>query len=138
MSLSDVQTALRAGLFSLLQADGVLTGILGSGRICETPPRGGPFPYLLLETVETRPLLSEIGEGLVHSLSLSVFSRGLSRDEAVQAAGRAVEVLMTGPVPLAGHRLVNLTMTNVLSRTLRNGRGYQAASSLRAVTEPLT
>ena len=75
---------------------------------------------------------------MVHSLALSVFSRKLSRDEAAQAAGRAAEVLMTGPVPLTGHRLVNLTITNVLSRKLRDGRGYRASSSLRAVTEPLT
>ncbi|WP_428526952.1 DUF3168 domain-containing protein [Roseibium sp.] len=138
MSLSDVQTALRAGLFSLLNADGVLSGLLGPDRIFETPPRADAFPFLVLESVETRPLLTEIGEGMVHSLALSVFSRKLSRDEAAQAAGRAAEVLMTGPVSLNGHRLVNLTITNVLSRKLRDGRGYRASSSLRAVTEPLT
>ncbi|MBO9424408.1 DUF3168 domain-containing protein [Labrenzia sp. R4_1] len=138
MSLSDVQSALRAGLFSLLKADGVLSGLLGPDRIFETPPRADAFPYLVLESVETRPLLTEIGEGMVHSLALSVFSRKLSRDEAVQAAGRAAEVLMIGPLSLTGHRLVNLTITNVLSRKLRDGRGYQASSSLRAVTEPLT
>ncbi|WP_420338228.1 DUF3168 domain-containing protein [Roseibium sp.] len=138
MSLSDVQTALRAGLFSLLKADGVLSGLLGPDRIFETPPRADTFPYLVLESVETRPLLTEMGEGMVHSLDLSVFSRKLSRDEAAQAAGRAAEVLMTGPVSLTGHRLVNLTITNVLSRKLRDGRGYRASSSLRAVTEPLT
>lgn len=138
MSFSGVQTALRAGLFSLLKADGVLSGLLGPDRIFETPPRADAFPYLVLESVETRPLLTEIGEGMVHSLALSVFSRKLSRDEAAQAAGRAAEVLMTGPVSLTGNRLVNLTITNVLSRKLRDGRGYQASSSLRAVTEPLT
>jgi hypothetical protein len=138
MSFSGVQTALRAGLFSLLKADGVLSGLLGPDRIFETPPRADAFPYLVLESFETRPLLTEIGEGMVHSLALSVFSRKLSRDEAAEAAGRAAEVLMIGPVSLTGHRLVNLTITNVLSRKLRDGRGYQASSSLRAVTEPLT
>lgn len=138
MSLSGVQTALRAGLFSLLKADGVLSGLLGPDRIFETPPRADAFPYLVLESMETRPLLTEIGEGMVHTLALSVFSRKLSRDEAAQAAGRAAEVLMTGPVSLTGNRLVNLTLTSVLSRKLRGGRGYRASSSLRAVTEPLT
>ena len=138
MSLSDVQTALRAGLFSLLRADGVLSSLLGPDRIFETPPRADAFPYLVLESVDTRPLLSEIGEGMVHSLVLSVVSRKLSRDEAAQAAVRAAEILMTGPVSLTGNRLVNLTITRLLSRKLRDGRGYLASSSLRAVTEPLT
>ncbi|WP_395175176.1 DUF3168 domain-containing protein [Roseibium alexandrii] len=102
MSLSGVQTALRAGLFSLLKADGVLSGLLGPDRIFETPPRADAFPYLVLESMETRPLLTEIGEGMVHSLALSVFSRKLSRDEAAQAVGRAAEVLMAGPVSLTG------------------------------------
>ncbi|QDG78422.1 DUF3168 domain-containing protein [Labrenzia sp. PHM005] len=138
MSLADVQTAVRAGFFSLLAADGVLQNLLGSDRIFETPPRAEAFPYLVLEALETRPLLAEIGEGAVHALSLSVFSRERSRDEAASAAGRAAEVLMNGPIALAGHRLVNLTMTTISSRRLRDGRGYRATSSLRAVTEPLT
>ncbi len=98
MSLADVQTALRAGFFSLLQSDGVLQNLLGSDRVFEAPPRAEAFPYLVLETMETRPLLAEIGDGAVHALGLSVFSRGRSRDEAAEAAGRAVEVLMSGPV----------------------------------------
>jgi hypothetical protein len=137
MSLADVQTALRAGFFSLLQSDGVLQNLLGSDRVFEAPPRAEAFPYLVLETMETRPLLAEIGDGAVHALGLSVFSRGRSRDEAAEAAGRAVEVLMSGPVTLTGHRLVNLTMTTIISRRLRDGRGYRATSSMRAVTEPL-
>ncbi len=137
MSLSDVQTALRSGFFFLLQSDGVLQSLLGVNRIFEIPPRGQVFPYLTLEGIESRPLLAEIGEGAIHALTMSVFSREFSRDEAAQSAWRAVDVLMNGSVALDGHRLVNLTMTSVTTRGLRDGRGYRASSSLRAVTEPL-
>lgn len=137
MSVFEIQTLLRSALFSVLTADLTLETILGAGRIFDAPPRGQSYPYLVLETVESRPLLSEPGLGLVHDLTLSAFSRDRSRDEAAHAASRSAEVLMNGPVSLTGHRLVNLTLTNVISRRLRSGRGFRASSVIRAVTEPL-
>ncbi|GAA0784154.1 DUF3168 domain-containing protein [Roseibium denhamense] len=137
MSLQNVQTALREALFSVLEGDGTLSGLIGSGGIFDAVPRAQAFPYLVLEVLETKPLLAEIADGAVHELVLSVFSRGPSRDEAADAAGRAADILMHGPVTLSGHRLVNLTLTNVVSRKLRDGRGFRAACAIRAVTEPL-
>lgn len=137
MTLTDLHVAVRSGLVSLLLADGTLDALIGPGRIFDVPPRGQVFPYLVLESIETRPLLADMADGAVHDLVLSVYSRGPSRDEAAAAAGRATDVLMSGPVSLAGHRLVNLTLANVISRRLRDGRGFRASSALRAVTEPL-
>ena len=137
MSVQEVQTALRSGLFLMLTDDLTLEGLLGAGRVFEAPPRGQSYPYLVLDAVESRPLLAELQFGAVHDLTLSVFSQNQSRDEAAQAAGRAADVLMTGPIVMTGHRLVNLTVTSIVSRRLRNGRGYRASCVLRAVTEPL-
>lgn len=137
MSLADLHVAVRAGLFSLLSADSTLAALIGPDRIYDVPPRGDAYPYLVLESIESRPLLAEIGDGAIHDLVLSVYSRGPSRDEAATAAGRAAEVLMAGPIPVSGHHVVNLTLANVVSRRLRDGRGFRASSALRAVTEPL-
>lgn len=137
MSVFEIQTRLRSALFAVLAVDSTLETILGPGRIFDGAPRGQAFPYLVLETLESRPLLTDLSLGAVHDLALTVFSRGQSRDEAAQAASRAGEVLVAGPVAVSGHRVVNLTLTNVVSRRLRDGRGYRASSALRAVTEPL-
>ncbi|MEP3049676.1 MAG: DUF3168 domain-containing protein [Roseibium sp.] len=134
----EIQILLRSALFSVLSADLTLEFLLGTGRIFDTPPRGQSYPYLVLDTLESRPLLADPGLGLIHDLTLSAFSREQSRDQAVHAASRSAEVLMNGPVPLTGHRLVNLTVTNVVSRRLRDGRGFRATCALRAVTEPLS
>ncbi|GGB50984.1 hypothetical protein GCM10011316_23810 [Roseibium aquae] len=136
MSGASLQSALRAGLFACLAQDGTLTGLLGGTHLYDTPPRGQDAPHLVLQTAETRPLLADPQDGFIHDLMLSVFTRGASRDLAVHVAHRAAETLMHGPVTVAGHRLVNLTITSVSSRRLRDARGYQAAFNLRAVTEP--
>jgi len=136
MSGAQLQSVLRAGLFTCLEQDGTLTGLLGGSRLYDTPPRGQAAPHLVLQSVESRPLLADPQDGFVHDLTLSVFTRNASRDLAVEAAGRAAETLLHGPVTITGHRLVNLTVTSVASRRLRDGRGYQAALNLRAVTEP--
>ncbi|TWI89377.1 uncharacterized protein DUF3168 [Roseibium hamelinense] len=138
MSLQSAQGALRKGLFACLAGDATLAGILGGGRLFDQAPRGQSFPYLLLQLVDSKPLLALAEEGLEHGLRLSVFSRNPNRDQAAEAAGRAADVLIHGPVPIDGHRLVNLTIGAVVSRAMRDGRGFQAECILRAVTEPLT
>jgi len=137
MTASSVQTSLRSGIFQCLSSDATLTGLLGGERFFDGVPRGQPMPYLVLMDMESRPLLTDPLEGEIHDLTLSVFSREASRDEAIAAAKRAVEALIHGPIPLSGHRLVNLTMGSVRSARFRDGRGFQAATRLRAVTEPI-
>ncbi|WP_150522955.1 DUF3168 domain-containing protein [Roseibium sediminis] len=131
------QTSLRSGLFQCLEADGTLTGLLGGSRLFDGVPRAQAMPFLVLQDLESKPVLSDPEDGFVHDLTLSVYSRGESRDEAVAIAERACETLIHGPVQLSGHRLVNLTLGSVQSRRFRDGRGFQAAIRLRAVTEPV-
>lgn len=138
MSLETAQTALRAGFFACLSADGTLTGLLGGARFYDAPERGAADPYLVLGPVDSRPLLSGPDEGLVHDLELTVFSKAESRDTAAASAGRAAEALLHGPVALSGHRLVNLTIGSVRSRRLKDGRTFEAVCGMRAVTEPVS
>ncbi|MTH95853.1 DUF3168 domain-containing protein [Roseibium sp. RKSG952] len=138
MSFQQAQTALRKGLFACLAADGTLTGLLGAGRLFDLAPRGQSLPYLVLRAVDTKPLLSLAEDGLEHALKLAVFSRAPNRDEAAEAAGRAADVLIHGPVPIAGYRLINLTIGAIASHVLKDGRGFQAETAIRAVTEPVT
>ena len=137
MSVATVQTELRGAVFTLLAADATLETLLGPGRLFDAAPRGQNYPYLVLEAVESRPLLADFAHGAVHDLTLTVFSRAESRDEAAEAAGRAAEILGFGPVVLGAYRLVNLTLTNIITKRLRDGRGFRASCALRAVTEPL-
>ena len=136
MTSSSAQTALRAGLFQALDADSVLEGLLGAGRLFDVVPHAQAFPYLVLETLESTPLLSDPEEGLEHLLSLAVFSRASGRGEASQAAERARDVLLNGGIAFDGHRFVGLSAGAVSSRLLRDRRTFRAGVSLRAVTEP--
>lgn len=136
MTTISAQTALRAGLFQVLAADNELTGLLGTGRLFDAAPRGQAFPYLVLDSLDSAPLLSTPEEGLVHELKLAVYSREPSRDEAVQAAERARDILGYGAITLAGHRFVGLSVGLIASKLLRDGRTFKAELSVRAVTEP--
>lgn len=134
--MSPAQTALRAGLFQALAADSELESLLGPGRLFDAAPRSQAFPYLVLETLESAPLLSLPEEGLVHELRLAVLSREPSRDQAIATAERAREVLTYGAISLSGHRFVGLSVGLISSRLLRDGRTFKAELGLRAVTEP--
>lgn len=128
--------ALRAGLFSRLAADSALTVLIGANRIFDAAPRAQAFPYLVLASLGSRPLLSRIEEGEEHDLVLAAFSRAPGRDQALSAVLRAVSVLVEDPPALDGHRLIGLQGADVSSRLLRDGRTFRAEATLRAVTEP--
>jgi hypothetical protein len=130
------QLALRAALFERLSGDTALTALIGAGRIFDAPPRGQAFPFLVLETLGSRPLLSAPEEGLAHDLRLVALSRAPSRDEALQIAERAAALAIDPPLVLTGHHLVGLQLSDMASRLLRDGRTFRAELSLRAVTEP--
>ncbi|MEJ8473954.1 DUF3168 domain-containing protein [Roseibium algae] len=130
------QLALRKALFTRLSGDATLSGLIGSGRIFDVPPRGQAFPYLVLEALGSRPLLSEPNEGRVHGLRLAVLSRKPSRDEALSVIERISLLVMETPLTLSGHHLVGLQISDMASRLLRDGRTFRAEINLRCVTEP--
>ena len=137
LSAASVQAALRGGVFQCLASDGTLTGLLGGERIFDGVPRAQAMPYLVLQDMDSKPVLADPEDGLVHDFTLSVYSRGESRDEAVILAERASETMLHGPVNVSGHRLVSLTQFGVQSRRFRDGRGCLVNLRLRAVTEPV-
>lgn len=135
--MSHAALALRDGLFARLSADEILTGLIGENRIFDAAPRAQDFPYLVLASLGSKPLLGLPEEGEIHELVLAVFSRASGRDEALKAAQRGALILSETPPVLTGQALIGLQAAGMTSRLLRDGRTFRAEVTLRAVTEPL-
>ncbi|MBD8893496.1 DUF3168 domain-containing protein [Roseibium litorale] len=137
MSVLSAELALRKALLTRLNGSTALTAQMGSEGICDVPARGQAFPFLSLETLGSKPLLSDPSEGLLHDLRLQVLSRAPSRDEVLTLMEEASGQILDGALTLDGHHLVGLQLSGRSTALMRDGRTFRGVIELRAVTEPV-
>lgn len=128
----EVQKAIHAKL----TGDLTVVGLLGGARVYDEVPRGADYPYLTLGQSTLRDWSTGSEDGHEHLLTLHVWSRANGRREAHEIMSAVQEALHDAPIPVSGHRLVNLR--HEFSDALRDSDGetYHGIVRYRAVTEP--
>ncbi len=134
----DPERALVGAILAHLRADATLAAALGAPpRIHDAPPQGPVYPYLTLGHGQSRLWGGVEGEGVEHTLTLTVLSRFQGLEEARTIAGLVRASLDDAALALADHRLVSLRVTFVDAFPAADWRLRFAVMRLRAVTEPL-
>ena len=134
----DPERALQGAIFARLRGDPALSALLGDPvRVYDEPPADPVYPYLTLARSEAKPWGGTEGEGVEHTLTLSVVSHfgGAEEAKAVSALIRAS--LHNAALSLEDHRLVNLRVTYADVFRSSEWRSTLGVLRLRAVTEPL-
>ncbi len=134
--MPDATLALRAAIHDALVGDAALTAILGGGRIYDEPPKSAAFPYVTLGEARVNDWSTATEQGAEHQLTLHAWSREGGHREAHLIAGALLQALDDAPLPLSGHRLVNMRFAVADVRRESDGRTYHALVRFRAVTEP--
>lgn len=134
--MPDSSAALRAAIHDALAADASLAAILGGPKIYDEPPKSAAFPYVTLGEARVSDFSTGSEEGAEHQLTLHAWSREGGHREAHLIAGALLQALDDAPLPLAGHRLVNMRFAVADVRRESDGRTYHALVRFRAVTEP--
>lgn len=134
--MPDSSAALRAAIHDALAADASLAAILGGPKIYDEPPKSAAFPYVTLGEARVSDFSTGSEEGAEHQLTLHAWSREGGHREAHLIAGALLQALDDAPLPLAGHRLVNMRFAVADVRRESDGRTYHAFVRFRAVTEP--
>ncbi len=128
--------ALQKALFEALKNDGQLIEILGGARVYDQVPPRASFPYVTLGDTVSRDWSTASEEGGEHFLNIRIWARESGRKRVLDIAARIATRLDESPVTPDGHRLVNLMLTEVLTRAVDGLGGYLGAMRYRAVTEP--
>lgn len=134
--MPDSSAVLRAAIHDALAADASLAAILGGPKIYDEPPKSAAFPYVTLGEARVSDFSTGSEEGAEHQLTLHAWSREGGHREAHLIAGALLQALDDAPLPLAGHRLVNMRFAVADVRRESDGRTYHALVRFRAVTEP--
>ncbi|CAH1671140.1 DUF3168 domain-containing protein [Chelatococcus asaccharovorans] len=129
--------ALRRAIVTCLAADADLTNLLGGARIHDAVPRAATGVFVVFGEVRCRDWSTMTDRGHEQDISLTVWSKTGGARPALAAAARIERLLHDAPLPLEGHRLINLRFTS--SETRRDERADLARVTvrLRAVTECL-
>lgn len=128
--------ALQSAIFTTLQADTALLALLGGPRIHDYAPQPVAFPYVTFGQSLTRDTDTSLEPGDEHVLTLHVWSRTEGRKEAAELVAVIRDALHDRPLPLTGHRLVNLRHEFSELRRDADGETVRGLVRFRAVTEP--
>ncbi|WP_332698412.1 DUF3168 domain-containing protein [Bosea sp. (in: a-proteobacteria)] len=136
--MSGAVLALRRAVQAHLAADAGLVALIGAGRLHEEPPRAAKGIYLVHGEVEADDWSTGSDSGCEQRFGLVVWAgESASSRRALEVAAAVVTALNGAPLPLDGHRLINLTW--LASRLARDARSQLPTVTLRfrAVTETL-
>ncbi|HZH12462.1 MAG TPA: DUF3168 domain-containing protein [Microvirga sp.] len=128
--------ALRRAILEAAAADAELISLMG-GSLClyDEPPRHAEPVYALFGDVTAQDWSTDTDRGHEQDLSLVVWAERGSARTGLEAAERLAALLDDAPLSLAGHRLVNLRVTEIASARDKDTQLARVTLHLRAVTE---
>ena len=129
--------ALQKAVYETLAGDAGLAALLGGARIHDGAPRAAAMPYVALDPVVTTDGDTASEAGRVHTLTLTVWSAGEGKRQALAVLERIGALLHDADLTLVDHRLVNLRREREEVRRSDDRRAVRGEARFRAVTEPL-
>jgi hypothetical protein len=129
--------SLRAAILARCAGDAELASLLAGGRIHDEPPRAAEPVYAMFGDVTARDWSTGSDAGHEQSLALVVVGRPGSAAAALAVADRLAALLHEAALPLGGHRLVNLRLTETAVARDEKTNLARVTLRLRAVTEAL-
>jgi hypothetical protein len=128
--------ALRRAILDAAAADAELIELLGGSlRFYDEPPRGAEPVYALFGDVTAQDWSTDLDRGHEQDAAILLWAERGSARTALAAGERLSAVLDDAPLPLEGHRLVNLRVTELASVRDEETRLIRVTLRLRAVTE---
>jgi hypothetical protein len=128
--------ALRQAILTAAAADLPLKALMGGSlRLYDEPPRGAEPVYALFGDVTAEDWSTDFDRGHEQDLAIVVWSQPGGARLALAAAERFAALLDDAPLPLDGHRLVNMRTTQLAAERDKDTGLARVTLSLRAVTE---
>lgn len=128
---------LQTTIVSTLTHDPALRARLGGPKVFDRVPERAVFPYLTLGRTAVVDWSTGTEDGSEHILTLHVWSKGGSKQEAYEIMDMVSNALHDQALPLTSHRLVNLQLQFAEARQEPDSPAYHGILRFRAVTEPL-
>ena len=128
--------ALRRAILDAASLDADLRSLMGGSlRLYDEPPRGAEPVYALFSDVKAEDWSTDLDRGHAQSVDIVIWSEKGGARTALMVADRFFAILDDASLPLQGHRLVNLRVTELVSARDKDSGLTRVTLSLRAVTE---
>ncbi len=129
--------ALQQAIFAALCASSAVKAMVGNPpRVFDAPPRGTPFPYIVVGDDTQSDWSTATEPGSEHALAVHVWSCADGRKEAKLVADAVRDTLDGAALSVAGQALIDLRhLSTTLSRE-PDGETTHAVLRFRAVLEP--
>jgi len=128
--------SLRRAIIDAASGDTELRALMGGTlRLYDEPPRGVEPVYALFGDVKAEDWSTDLDRGHAQNVDLVIWSERGGARTALMVADRFFAILDDASLPLEGHRLVNLRVTELASARDKETGLARVTLRLRAVTE---
>ncbi|PSJ61342.1 DUF3168 domain-containing protein [Pseudaminobacter soli (ex Li et al. 2025)] len=128
---------LQKAIFSVLEADSALIGLLGGAKVFDRAPDDQPFPYLTFGRTSVYDWSTGTEKGSEHLFTLHVWSKAKGKKEALEIMEAARKRLDAGSLALDSHHLVNMRLEFAEARYDEDLAVHHGLLRYRAVIEDL-
>lgn len=130
-----VAAALQAAVFARLQADGVLSGLVGAAIYDAVPPGAGTGTFVMIGPEDVRDQSDKTGDGAEHRFIVSVVTDAAGFQAAKAAAVAVSDALVGADLALSRGRLVSLAFLRAVARRTGKDTGRRIDLTFRARVE---
>tara|TARA_Y100000004_G_scaffold54130_2_gene60289 strand:- start:5891 stop:6298 length:408 start_codon:yes stop_codon:yes gene_type:complete len=106
----DIQSA----LYSLLNADSTLDGLVGNNKIFDNVPQGTTYPYVQIGLEQSRDVGTKSLDGKIYNVDIDVWSQYRGQKEIKEITERLHDLLHNVSISVSG---ADSVFSNVVSTT---------------------
>jgi len=116
-----VSAALQQAVFQQLQADAILTGLVGAAIFDAAPAGTAPSTYVSLGPEDVRDASDKSNAGAIHEFTVSVVSDAAGFRHAKDVAAAVSDALVGADLILSRGQLVSLAFLKARARRVQDG-----------------
>jgi len=128
---------LQRAIFSTLEADATLLGLIGGPKVYDRAPPNQPFPYLTFGRTSIYDWSTGTENGSEHLFTLHIWSKAKGKKETLEIMEVARTRLDGGALALDNHHLVNMRLEFAETRYDEDLSVHHGLLRYRAVIEDL-
>lgn len=124
---------LQSAIYSILNGDATLDGIIGNNKIFDNVPQDTPYPYVVIGNINVINTGTKTLDGNEYNVDIDIWSEYRGKKEISDAMERIYELLHDTTYSVSGANFVNSQVRSTITLVENDGITRHAVLSLSVI-----